>query len=152
MQLRDVLLKATARQITWGEAAEIIGVSDRTIQRWRERLERDAGVGAGERRETRLTRRTARGSRTIIQEREDVIVILDEITGAVADSRLSSNLSMQKATSMVAAALESAPQRCTILSDQAGYFLTSVERKMDPPRKRGMSLAPPVSNPARLRN
>ena len=150
MQLRDVLLKATARQITWGEAAEIIGVSDRTIQRWPERLEREAGVGAAEQRENRLTRRTTRGSRTIIQERDGVTAILDEFTGAVADTLLTA--SAQKATSLVIAALESAERSCTILTDQAGRFLTSVERRIDPPKKRGMSIAPPVSNPARLRN
>ena len=39
MKLQDVLLKAMAKKITWWEAAEIIGVSDRTMRRWRERLE-----------------------------------------------------------------------------------------------------------------
>jgi transposase len=32
-------LKAMAKKITWWEAAEIIGVTDRTMRRWRERLE-----------------------------------------------------------------------------------------------------------------
>ena len=41
MKVQDVLLKAMAKKITWWEAAEIIGVSDRTMRRWRERLERD---------------------------------------------------------------------------------------------------------------
>ena len=39
MKLQDVLLKAMAKRITWWEAAEIIGVTDRTMRRWRERLE-----------------------------------------------------------------------------------------------------------------
>ena len=39
MKLQDVLLKAMAKKITWWAAAEIIGVSDRTMRRWRERLE-----------------------------------------------------------------------------------------------------------------
>ena len=39
MKLQDVLLKAMAKKITWWEAAEIIGVTDRTMRRWRERLE-----------------------------------------------------------------------------------------------------------------
>src|SRR3978361_1069072 len=38
MKLHDVLLKAMAKKITWWEAAEIIGVSDRTMRRWRQRL------------------------------------------------------------------------------------------------------------------
>lgn len=39
MKLQDVLLKAMAKKITWWEAAEIIGVTDRTMRRWRERME-----------------------------------------------------------------------------------------------------------------
>jgi hypothetical protein len=39
MKLQDVLLKAMAKKITWWDAAEIIGVSDRTTRRWRERIE-----------------------------------------------------------------------------------------------------------------
>ncbi len=43
MKLQDVILKAMAKKITWWDAAEIIGVSDRTMRRWRERLEADGG-------------------------------------------------------------------------------------------------------------
>src|SRR3954453_887226 len=39
MKLQDVLLRAMAKKITWWQAAEIIGVTDRTMRRWRERLE-----------------------------------------------------------------------------------------------------------------
>ena len=38
MKVQDVLLKAMAKKITWWAAAEIIGVTDRTMRRWRERL------------------------------------------------------------------------------------------------------------------
>ncbi len=38
MKLQDVLLKAMAKKITWWDAAEIIGVSDRTMRRWREKM------------------------------------------------------------------------------------------------------------------
>lgn len=37
MKLQDVLLKAMAKKISWGDAAEIIGISDRTMRRWHER-------------------------------------------------------------------------------------------------------------------
>src|SRR5450432_1219571 len=50
MKLQDVLLKAMAKKITWWAAAEIIGVSDRTMRRWRERLERDGYAGLADRR------------------------------------------------------------------------------------------------------
>jgi transposase len=50
MKLQDVLLKAMAKKITWWAAAEIIGVSDRTMRRWRERLEEHGYSGLADRR------------------------------------------------------------------------------------------------------
>jgi transposase len=50
MKLQDVLLKAMAKKITWWEAAEIIGVTDRTMRRWRERLETGGYSGLVDRR------------------------------------------------------------------------------------------------------
>ncbi|MFL6415225.1 MAG: helix-turn-helix domain-containing protein, partial [Bryobacteraceae bacterium] len=35
MKVQDVILKAMAKKITWLEAAEIIGVCDRTMRRMR---------------------------------------------------------------------------------------------------------------------
>ena len=34
-------MKAMAKKIRWWDAAEIIGATDRTMRRWRERLESD---------------------------------------------------------------------------------------------------------------
>ena len=39
-----------AKKITWWQAAEIIGVSERTMRRWRERLEQDGYDGLADRR------------------------------------------------------------------------------------------------------
>lgn len=50
MKLQDVLLKAMAKKITWWDAAEIIGVTDRTMRRWRERLETGGYSGLADRR------------------------------------------------------------------------------------------------------
>src|ERR1700760_128308 len=50
MKLQDVLLKAMAKKITWWEAAEIIGVTDRTMRRGRERLETKGYSGLVDRR------------------------------------------------------------------------------------------------------
>src|SRR5450759_3462261 len=50
MKLQDVLLKAMAKKITWWDAAEIIGVTDRTMRRWRERLEEHGYSGLADRR------------------------------------------------------------------------------------------------------
>ena len=57
MKLQDVLLKAIAKRITWWTAAEIIGVTDRTMRRWRERLEKDGYAGLADRRKGRPSRR-----------------------------------------------------------------------------------------------
>ena len=50
MKLQDVLLKAMAKKISWAAAAEIIGVSCRSIRRWRERLEQEGYSGLADRR------------------------------------------------------------------------------------------------------
>src|SRR5437764_968199 len=50
MKLQDVLLKGMAKKITWWDAAEIIGVTDRTMRRWRERLDEHGYSGLGDRR------------------------------------------------------------------------------------------------------
>src|SRR5438445_107499 len=57
MKLQDVLLQAMAKKISWWEAAEIIGVTDRTMRRWRERLERDGYSGLVDRRKGRASDR-----------------------------------------------------------------------------------------------
>lgn len=50
MKVQDVLLKAIAKKITWWAAAEILGVTDRTMRRWRERLEEHGYSGLADRR------------------------------------------------------------------------------------------------------
>lgn len=37
MKVQEVILRAAAKKITWWQAAEIIGISDRSMRRWRER-------------------------------------------------------------------------------------------------------------------
>ena len=39
MKVQEVILQAMAKKITWWQAAEIIGISDRQMRRWRERYE-----------------------------------------------------------------------------------------------------------------
>src|SRR5580700_6995071 len=39
MRVQEVILRAMARKITWWQAAEIIGISDRQMRRWRERYD-----------------------------------------------------------------------------------------------------------------
>jgi transposase len=39
MKVQEVILRAVAKKISWWQAAEIIGISDRQMRRWRERYE-----------------------------------------------------------------------------------------------------------------
>jgi transposase len=39
LKIQEVIAKAMARKLTWWEAAEIMGVTDRTMRRWRGRIE-----------------------------------------------------------------------------------------------------------------
>src|SRR6266481_2264900 len=50
MKVQEVMLRAMARKITWWQAAEIIGISDRHMRRWRERYEEFGYDGVFDRR------------------------------------------------------------------------------------------------------
>lgn len=39
MKVQEVILRAMAGKLKWWEAAEIIGVTDRTMRRWRQNYE-----------------------------------------------------------------------------------------------------------------
>ena len=45
MKIQEVILKAMAGKLKWWEAAEIIGVTDRTMRRWRERYQEQGYSG-----------------------------------------------------------------------------------------------------------
>src|ERR1700723_2224982 len=50
MKVQEVILQAMAKKITWFQAAEIIGISDRHMRRWRERYEEGGFRGLFDRR------------------------------------------------------------------------------------------------------
>ena len=50
MKVQEVILKAMAKEIAWWQAAEIIGISDRSMRRWRERYEEQGYDGLFDRR------------------------------------------------------------------------------------------------------
>ena len=52
MKVQEVILRAMSGQIKWFEAAEILGMSDRSMRRWRMRLEHDGYDGLFDRRTT----------------------------------------------------------------------------------------------------
>src|SRR5580698_11349396 len=39
MKIQEIILRAYAKKITWWQAAEIVGITDRQMRRWRERYE-----------------------------------------------------------------------------------------------------------------
>jgi len=39
LKIQDIILRAMARKITWWQAAEIIGISDRSMRRWKSRYD-----------------------------------------------------------------------------------------------------------------
>jgi hypothetical protein len=48
MKVQEVILLAMAKRLTWRQAAEILGISDRSMRRWRNRHEQygyDGSVG-----------------------------------------------------------------------------------------------------------
>jgi transposase len=53
MKIQEVILKAMAGKLKWWEAAEIIGVTDRTMRRWRERYEEHGYSGLWDHRKGR---------------------------------------------------------------------------------------------------
>src|SRR5271169_4626634 len=53
MKVQEVILRAMAKKITWWQAAEIIGISDRQMRRWRERYEEHGYDGLIDRRRGR---------------------------------------------------------------------------------------------------
>lgn len=74
MKLQDVLLKAMARKITWWEAAEIIGVTDRTMRRWREKMEEFGYTGLADRRKGKESDR-----RVPVAQVEEVLRLYREV-------------------------------------------------------------------------
>ena len=74
MKLQDVLLKAMAKKITWWDAAEIIGVSDRTMRRWRERIEEGGYAGLADRRKGKPS-----GHRVALAVVEEVLRLYQQV-------------------------------------------------------------------------
>ena len=57
MKLHEVLLRATAGKIKWWQAAELMGISERQMRRWRKRLEEQGHKGLLDRRRGTPSRR-----------------------------------------------------------------------------------------------
>ena len=73
MKLHDVLLKAMGKRLSWLAAAEIIGVTPRTMRRWRERLEQHGYNGLRDRRKGKSSPR-----RVALKTCEEVLRLYQE--------------------------------------------------------------------------
>jgi len=50
MKVQEVILRAMAKRISWWQAAEIIGITDRSLRRWKGRYEKGltgCSIGGG---------------------------------------------------------------------------------------------------------
>src|ERR1700726_2241881 len=73
MKVQDVMLQAMAKKITWWQAAEILGISDRHMRRWRERYVEEGYNGLFDRRRGQPSRRrvaVATGEKGFVLYRE----------------------------------------------------------------------------------
>jgi hypothetical protein len=50
MKIQEVILRAMAKRISWWQAAEIIGITDRSLRRWKRRYEERGFDGLFDRR------------------------------------------------------------------------------------------------------
>ena len=73
MKFQEVILRAMSKQITWMQAAEILGMSDRNMRRYRSRLEKGGYDGLIDRRTQRPSRR-----RVPMAEAERVLTLYRE--------------------------------------------------------------------------
>ena len=57
MKVQEVILRAMAKRITWWQAAEIIGISERQMRRWHRRYDEHGYNGLTDRRRGRVSER-----------------------------------------------------------------------------------------------
>src|SRR5215472_11565775 len=73
VKVQDVILRAMARKITWWQAAEIIGISDRSMRRWKGRYEEYGYDGLFDRRKGKPSPK-----RVPLAEAEEVLRLYQE--------------------------------------------------------------------------
>ncbi len=62
MKVQEVILRAMAKRITWWQAAEILGISARSMRRWRQRYREHGYDGRFDRRQGSRVRTDAAGA------------------------------------------------------------------------------------------
>src|SRR5947208_3517323 len=156
MKVREVILRALAKRITWWQAAEILGISDRSMRRWRERYQKHGYDG--------LLDLDGSRHRWFQDERwHDFLVVLDDATSEIYYAQLVE----EESTRTVMVALKEVVERkglfCALYSDRASHFfetpkagqkvdldrLTQVGRAM---KELGIPMIPAYSPQARGRS
>src|SRR5207244_1031780 len=66
MKVQEVILRAMAKRITWWQAAEIVGISDRWMRRWRERYQEFGYDGLFDKRRGKASPREARSGSDLL--------------------------------------------------------------------------------------
>jgi transposase len=73
MKVQEVILRALAKRITWWQAAQILGISDRQMRRWHRRYERYGYDGLFDRRRGQPSRK-----RVPLEQAERVLALYQE--------------------------------------------------------------------------
>ena len=73
MKVQEVILRAMAKRITWWQAAEILGISDRSMRRWRQRYQAHGYDGLFDRR-----RGQPSPKRVLLKQAEEVLQLYRE--------------------------------------------------------------------------
>ena len=73
MKIQEVILRAMAKSITWWQAAEILGISVRSMRRWRARYQRSGYDGLVDRRKGRPSEK-----RVPVEVAENVLALYRE--------------------------------------------------------------------------
>ncbi len=73
MKVQEVILRAMAKRISWWQAGEILGISDRSMRRWRERYQKQGYDGLLDRRRGKPS-----GKRVAVEVLEEVLGLYQE--------------------------------------------------------------------------
>jgi len=134
MKIQEVVLKATAGKLKWWEAAEIIGVSDRTMRRWRQQYAEHGYIGLWDYRKRR-PRRPLPGMLLHIdgsehcwfgdERRHELIVIMDDAASEICYAQLVEAESTHSVMVALREVIETRGLFCSLNSDRAGHFFVT---------------------------
>ena len=134
MKIQEVILRALAKKITWWQAAEIIGVGERTMRRWKEEYDEHGYDGLFDRRPRRplpgmLLHLDGSRHRWFQDDRwYDLLVILDDATSEVHYAHLVEEESTRTLLEALRQVVEQQGVSCALYTDRASHFFETPER------------------------